>query len=74
MTQITKGQTTKENIIKQAKKMFYEYGNAKTSLQKLADASDIKLGTLTYHFKTKNDIVRQIYSEFCDSIYNFINS
>ena len=51
-----KGTLTKQNIINAAKQLFYENGYNKTGIQDIADYANVKLGTITYYFKKKDDM------------------
>ncbi|ABR48244.1 transcriptional regulator, TetR family [Alkaliphilus metalliredigens QYMF] len=70
--QKTKGEITKERIYITAKEMFYNKGYKKTTMKDIADELDISLGNLTYHFKTKDTIVINIFADYLDNIYEFI--
>ncbi|SHE91487.1 TetR/AcrR family transcriptional regulator [Alkalibacter saccharofermentans] len=69
-----KGFETKENIIRVAKKMFYEMGYTKSTVQKIADNANIPLGLIPYYFKTKDNIVLEINSKFFLVVYEFVNN
>jgi AcrR family transcriptional regulator len=69
-----KGFETKESIIKVAKKMFYDMGYTKSTVQKIADNVNIPLGLIPYYFKTKDNIVLEINSKFFLVVYEFVNS
>ena len=53
--------TTKEKIIQTALKVFNEQGLEATSIRKIAETMGITHGNLRYHYKTKADIVYQIF-------------
>lgn len=55
--------TTKQRILKVSEKLFFEQGIANVRLQQLADNSGISIGNLAYHFKNKEVIVEEVYSE-----------
>ncbi|MPW26939.1 TetR family transcriptional regulator [Alkalibaculum sp. M08DMB] len=69
-----KGFETKENIINVSKKLFYELGYTKATVQNIADTAQIPLGLIPYYFKTKDNIVLEINSKFYLEIYEFVNS
>ena len=54
---------TKQRIIKNAQKLFFETGIANVRLQQIADATKISVGNLAYHFKNKEAIVEASYDE-----------
>ncbi len=55
--------TTKQRILKISEKLFFEQGIANVRLQQIADNSGISIGNLAYHFKNKEVIVEEVYSE-----------
>lgn len=57
----TKGQKTKDNILKNSRNLFYEYGYVHTTLRMIAERSNTNLGLFQYHFNGKRDIARQVY-------------
>lgn len=59
----TKGQKTKETILKNSRNLFYEYGYVNTTLRMIAEKSNTNLGLFQYHFKGKRDIARQVYTD-----------
>ena len=69
-----KGSKTKSIIIKSAKLLFKEKGFAKTSVLDICNAAGVKAGTFTYHFNTKDDLVRAIYAEVFGKCYEFVDS
>lgn len=68
-----KGTLTKKNIITSAKQLFYENGYNKTGIQDIADFADVKLGTITYYFKKKDDMISDIYNTFFMSLYEYVS-
>ncbi len=55
--------TTRQRILKVSEELFFEQGIANVRLQQLADNSGISIGNLAYHFKNKEVIVEEVYSE-----------
>lgn len=49
--------------MKVSEELFFEQGIANVRLQQLADNSGISIGNLAYHFKNKEVIVEEVYSE-----------
>ena len=45
-----KGIESKNKIYQSAKKMFYEYGYKKTTIEKIAEDADVPVGLVTYYF------------------------
>ncbi|WP_026395397.1 TetR/AcrR family transcriptional regulator [Acetobacterium malicum] len=69
-----KGTQTKSNIITTAKVLFYENGYNKTGIQDIADRADVKLGTITYYYKKKDDMITDIYNVFFLALYDYVSS
>ena len=74
--------TTKQRILKISEKLFFEQGIANVRLQQIADNSGISIGNLAYHFKNKEVIVQEVYSELLkelselhsgDKVYESLN-
>lgn len=68
---LNKGLLTELNILNTAKALFYEKGFAKTTVKEICHKTDVKLGTFTYYFKTKEDLVSNIYAEFLMKTYTY---
>jgi AcrR family transcriptional regulator len=68
-----KGTQTKSNIITTAKILFYENGYNKTGIQDIADRADVKLGTITYYYKKKDDMITDIYNVFFLALYDYVS-
>jgi len=49
--------TTRERIVAQADRLFYEHGFENTSFATIADSLGISRGNFYYHFKTKDEIL-----------------
>lgn len=65
---------TRTIIISHAKKHFYQFGYNKTRMQAIADDSGIALGTLSYHFAKKENIVSSILTEYLQRLYDHVAS
>lgn len=57
---------TRLEIIKLASRMFLTQGYTDTSAKKLAEALDIRLGNLNYHFPTKEHLLAELTDRLCD--------
>ncbi|MCD7993792.1 MAG: TetR/AcrR family transcriptional regulator [Clostridia bacterium] len=68
MTKMTKGMLTKEKTYAAAKKLFYEKGYINTTVKDICAEANIKLGTFTYHFESKDSLAIDIYKEFSSAI------
>lgn len=51
---------TKERILDKATELFNENGIMNTSIRNIGDALDLSPGNITYHFKSKKDIIQII--------------
>lgn len=66
-----KGIESENKIFQSAKKMFYEYGYKKTTIEKIAEDAEVPVGLVTYYFK-KESILSRIYREYMHSVVNCI--
>lgn len=57
----SKGQDTKEHIIKCSRELFYEYGYHATTARMISNHSNTNLGLLNYYFKGKIEIGATVY-------------
>lgn len=62
----------KEKILIKAVELFNEQGIASTSPNQIAAALDISTGNLTYHFKTKAILIREVYEKMHAESQDFI--
>jgi len=72
MPRYKKGIETKETILQSARKLFYINGLKSVSINTICKDADIKLGTLTYYFKKKDDLVVYFYNDYMKRINEFI--
>ena len=67
---------TKDRILEAAIKAFNEHGVANVRLQQIADAAEISVGNLAYHFKNKEAIVSftydYIFAEFSEILSSYL--
>ena len=73
MPQTKKGNDTKEAILASARKLFYVNGIKKVSTALICKEADVKLGTLTYYFNKKDDLMAYLYNDYMNRILYFIN-
>jgi len=52
---------TRQNIIQTAIQLFNERGIVNISIQNIADQLQISKGNLTYHYKTKQELMHSVY-------------
>ena len=57
---------TEIQIIKSAAQLFLKQGFSKTTHRQIAAESGIGLGTITYHYKAKEDMLRVLIEELMD--------
>ena len=57
---------TEIKIIRSATKLFLEQGISKTTHRQIAVESGIGLGTITYHYKVKEDLLRVLVEDIMD--------
>jgi AcrR family transcriptional regulator len=69
-----KGIETRNNIINASKSLFYLQGLNSTTVQKIADLASVNLGLLSYYFKTKNNIIKIIFTDFFEKIYASVDN
>lgn len=68
-----KGFETRQVIIRSAKKLFYEKGFGNTSIKDICLLANVKIGTFTYYFKAKDDVIREIYGSVFEKCYSFVD-
>lgn len=73
MARINKGIFTKQKIFLVAKELFYRKGYSAITVQDICKQADVGLGTFTYYFATKEDLVSEIYSELLVKAYTYAN-
>lgn len=56
----TKGHETREQILHAALHLLVESGYRSMTMRRIAAACDMKLGNLTYHFPTREDLVKAL--------------
>lgn len=60
--------TKREKILETAMNLFVEKGIQSTSTASIAKASNVATGTLFHHFKTKEELVSELYNLIFDSL------
>jgi TetR/AcrR family transcriptional regulator len=70
--------TTEENIIKEARDIFYRKGLAGSRMQEIADKAGINKAMLHYYFKTKEQLFSRVFEQafavFAERITEVLNS
>ena len=52
---------TRDRIVDAALRLFAERGTTAVSMRELADAADVTVPGLYYHFASKADLIREVY-------------
>lgn len=73
MKRSTKGITTQYKILQTAKELFYNKGFSDTTVKEICNQSNVKLGTFTYYYNTKEALISDIYVEYVSRIYSYIS-
>ncbi len=68
------GIETRQNILNCARKLFYERGYKGTSVELICRASDTKLGTFTYYYPKKHDLLGYLYTEYMQKCIDYVES
>jgi len=58
----------RDRIIDTCLEVIAEVGVANTSHRKIADAADIPLGSMTYHFSGMDELLRKAFTRFADGV------
>lgn len=69
-----KGLKTKNRILEIARQDFYSKGFAKSSIKDISSQAGIRTGTFAYYFKTKEDLLKEIYSDLHLQTYAFVDN
>lgn len=69
-----KGLKTKNRILEIARSDFHSKGFAKTSVKDICAQAGIRTGTFAYYFKTKEDLIKAVYSELHLQTYAFVEN
>mgnify|MGYP000036742396 CR=1 FL=1 len=64
----------RELIIEVATKFFSERGFENTSMSKVCEAAKVSKGLIFHHFKTKDDLLREIFKKTTDLIIEINNT
>jgi AcrR family transcriptional regulator len=54
---------TRDRVVESALRLFSERGTTAVSMRELADAADVTVPGLYYHFSSKADLIRAVYRE-----------
>ena len=65
---------SREKIYATAKEVFYTEGYIKGTIKKIAERAQVPQGLVTYYFKTKEDLIKAVYSELHLQTYAFVEN
>ena len=68
------GIETKQSIIACAKELFCRSGLKNTSVSQICQKACVKLGTFTYYFPKKNDLLNYLYADYMKRCIEFVDS
>jgi len=57
----------RDRLVRESARLFMKYGYERTTMRNIAQASGIKLGSIAYYFKTKEDILYETMSTVIES-------
>ncbi len=69
-----KGIQTRNHLYEISKKCFYEHGYENTKIKDIVTAADAPIGLFTYYFKTKDNLVHEIYADYYLQINQCLNA
>jgi AcrR family transcriptional regulator len=67
-----KGVQTRNHLYRISKQVFYARGYEKAKIKEIVERADTPIGLFTYYFKTKDNIVHEIYNEYFAAIDELI--
>lgn len=70
----SKGQLTKERILDEATKIVVQKGFQATSISDILNATDIKKGSLYFHYPEKNVLIHAILDKVQEGFMRFLDS
>ncbi len=72
MTQMKKGEKTREHILKTTRAILVANGFHNTSISDIIKASGVKKGNLYYHFASKEDIGLEVLEDAKEEFFQFL--
>lgn len=67
------GIETKLNILSAAKMLFYAHGYKAVTVHGICERAGVKLGTFTYYFSRKDDLIGTIYTDYMRACKDYID-
>ncbi len=74
MVRYKNGDQKKNLIVANSKKLFYEKGYTSVKISEICRLCDIPIGNYSYYFKKKDDILREIYSDYLVRSFSFVQT
>ena len=69
-SRITKSDRTRQEILRAAARLFRVRGYAASTLRNIADAADMKAGSIYYHFDSKSELLNEILEQGLREIHD----
>jgi AcrR family transcriptional regulator len=70
----TKGEATKDKLIKTARYLFKHQGYKNTTIDDICTASDIRRGNLYFYFKSKEELAHAVIDRAIEKEFPFLTS
>jgi TetR/AcrR family transcriptional regulator, cholesterol catabolism regulator len=67
-------EATRDQILAEAARLFRHQGYAATTLRQIADAADIKAGSIYYHFGSKDEILGVVLDAGIDAVMTAVTT
>jgi AcrR family transcriptional regulator len=68
------GIETKLTILETAKSLFYQRGYKAVTVHEICDGAGVKLGTFTYYFSRKDDLIGAIYNSYMTACKDYVDA
>jgi len=62
-------ESTREAILQTSQKLFNERGVYNVTLRQIATETNMSQGNLNYHFKKREDILKELFSQFSITLH-----
>lgn len=72
MARVNRSELTKREIMRHATKMFLDIGYSNTQVRAIAKEMNISPGNLTFHYRTKEDLLTELVELLCDFQWKMI--
>ena len=68
------GIETRGTVVSCAKHLFYEHGYRSVTVHEICELANVKLGTFTYYFSRKNDLLSELYNAYMQSCKDYVDA